>query len=106
MPGAFRILSPTGHLGFTPVERASFEAGMATRPDAVAADSGSNDIGPYPLGADVTHSPREWQYGDLDLLVDATRRARIPLVIGYCPAIVAQRNCPITFSGQHFRQAG
>jgi uncharacterized protein DUF4387 len=47
-----RIITPTGHLGTTPLEKASFERGCAVAPDFIVADSGSADIGPYPLGAD------------------------------------------------------
>jgi hypothetical protein len=34
MPDRLSILSPTGHLGFTPIERGSFEIGVARRPDS------------------------------------------------------------------------
>jgi hypothetical protein len=77
-----KIMSPTGHLGFTPIERGSFEAGVADRPDAIVADSGSADIGPYPLGADLAHSPEEWQRHDLELCLLAARELDVPLVIG------------------------
>ena len=47
-----RTITPTGHLGTTPLEKASFERGCGMGPDFIVADSGSADIGPYPLGAD------------------------------------------------------
>jgi hypothetical protein len=65
MPDRMSILSPTGHLGFTPIERGSFALGVARRPDAIVADSGSCDIGPQPLGADEHCSPEERQRHDL-----------------------------------------
>ncbi|SCK31216.1 acyclic terpene utilization AtuA family protein [Streptomyces sp. WMMB 322] len=77
-----RIMSPTGHLGFTPIEPGSFHAGVQARPDAIVADSGSADIGPYPLGADLAHSPEEWQRHDLRLCLTAARELDVPLVIG------------------------
>jgi hypothetical protein len=77
-----KLMSPTGHLGFTPIERGSFEAGVGDGPDAIVADSGSADIGPYPLGADVAHSPEEWQRADLELCLLAARELDVPLVIG------------------------
>ena len=77
-----KIMSPTGHLGFTPIEKGSFEAGIAERPDAIVADSGSADIGPYPLGADLAHSPEEWQRQDLELCLLGARQLGVPLVIG------------------------
>lgn len=77
-----KIMSPTGHLGFTPIEKDSFAAGIAERPDAIVADSGSADIGPYPLGADLAHSPEEWQRQDLELCLLGARELGVPLVIG------------------------
>ncbi|EKP94073.1 acyclic terpene utilization AtuA family protein [Thermaerobacter subterraneus] len=77
-----RLLAPTGHLGFTPLEKESFLAGLERDPDFVVADSGSCDIGPYPLGADEPASPPAWQYHDLEILLVETRRRGIPLIIG------------------------
>jgi len=77
-----RLMSPTGHLGFTPIERGSFEIGLRHEPDAIVADSGSCDIGPYPLGSDQPHSPREWQMHDIELIVRGARELGIPAIIG------------------------
>jgi hypothetical protein len=77
-----KIMSPTGHLGFTPIEKDSFAAGIAEGPDAIVADSGSADIGPYPLGADLAHSPEDWQRQDLELCLLGARELGVPLVIG------------------------
>ena len=77
-----KILSPTGHLGFTPIERGSFDIGVARRPDAIVADSGSCDIGPQPLGADEHCSPDEWQRHDLELMLLAARRLGVPMIVG------------------------
>ena len=82
MPDRLSILSPTGHLGFTPIERGSFEIGVARRPDAIVADSGSCDIGPQPLGADERCSPQEWQRHDLELMLLAARRLGVPMIVG------------------------
>ena len=82
MPDRMSILSPTGHLGFTPIERGSFEIGLACGPDALVADSGSCDIGPQPLGADEHCSPEEWQRHDLELMLLAARRLRVPMIVG------------------------
>ncbi len=81
MPERMSIISPTGHLGFTPIERGSFEIGLARRPDAIVADSGSCDIGPQPLGADE-HSSPEWQRHDLELMLLAARRLGVPMIVG------------------------
>jgi Acyclic terpene utilisation family protein AtuA len=82
MPERMSILSPTGHLGFTPIERGSFEIGLTRRPDAIVADSGSCDIGPQPLGADEHCSPEEWQRHDLELMLLAARRLGVPMIVG------------------------
>lgn len=76
------LMSPTGHLGFTPIERGSFETGLGANPDAIVADSGSADIGPYPLGADVEASPEKWQRHDLELCLLGARELGVPLIIG------------------------
>ena len=76
------ILCPTGHLGFTPLEPASFHAGCEHRPDFIIADSGSCDIGPYPLGADGQASPVAWQRHDLEIMLLQARRLGVPMIIG------------------------
>jgi hypothetical protein len=81
MPSA-RIICPNGHLGFAPLKLESFRLGVAARPDFIAADSGSDDVGPGPLGADVCTSPRQWQAHDLEVMLLAARKARVPMIIG------------------------
>jgi hypothetical protein len=82
MADRLTLLSPTGHLGFTPIERGSFDLGVAQKPDAIVADSGSCDIGPQPLGADEHCSREEWQRHDLELMLRAARRLRVPMIVG------------------------
>ncbi len=77
-----KILSPTGHLGFTPLEKGSFFTGVEKEPDYIVADSGSADIGPYYLGADKPCSPEMWQRHDLELILKASRELDIPMIIG------------------------
>jgi len=77
-----KILSPTGHLGFTPLEKGSFLLGVSKEPDYIVADSGSADIGPYYLGADKPCSPEIWQKHDLELILGASRELDIPMIIG------------------------
>lgn len=76
------ILCPTGHLGFTPLEPASFRAGCELKPDFIIADSGSCDIGPYPLGADGQASPAAWQRHDLEIMLVEARRLGVPMIVG------------------------
>jgi len=82
MTNAYSIICPTGHLGFTPLEKASFLEGCKLSPHAVIADSGSCDIGPYPLGADGQASPVAWQRHDLEIMLLEARRLGVPMIIG------------------------
>jgi len=79
---SLRIICPNGHLGFAPLKTASFHIGVDTNPDFIAADSGSDDIGPGPLGHDVCASPRAWQEHDLEEMLLAARRIGVPMMIG------------------------
>lgn len=77
-----RIVSPNGHLGFAQTRPGSFHEALKHDLDYLIADSGSCDIGPGPLGANSCASPREWQYHDLELMLLASRRHGIPMLIG------------------------
>ena len=77
-----RIVCPNGHLGFAPIKTGSFEIGVASEPDVICANSGSCDIGPGPLGADVSSSPLAWQTHDLEHMLLAARRLGVPMIIG------------------------
>ena len=58
-----RIVCPNGHLGFAPIKAGSFRIGCRCEPDLICADSGSCDVGPVPLGTDISSSPLQWQTG-------------------------------------------
>lgn len=77
-----RIISPNGHLGFAPTKEESFWIGAKTKPDYYCCDSGSDDIGPVPLGADKCASHPEWQKHDLELMLLAAREQNVPMIIG------------------------
>src|SRR5476649_1226719 len=77
-----KIISPNGHLGFAPIRTGSFVLGVAARPDYIAADSGSDDVGPVPLGADICTSPEAWQRHDLEHMLLASRKLGVPMIIG------------------------
>jgi hypothetical protein len=77
-----RFLCPNGHLGFAPLKVESFDIGVATRPDFILADSGSDDIGPVPLGSDTSTAPKEWQRHDLEKMLLASRKLGVPMIIG------------------------
>ena len=77
-----RILCPTGHLSFTPLEPASFLRGCEQDPDFIIADAGSCDIGPRPLGADTHVSHAAWQRQDLAIMLRQARALGIPMIVG------------------------
>jgi hypothetical protein len=77
-----RILSATGALGATPFDEDSFRLGMARRPHAIGGDAGSNDVGPYGLGANRCYFPREWVKHDLRLMLLGARELDVPMVVG------------------------
>ena len=77
-----RILCPNGHLGFAPIKTESFEFGLDCAPDLICADSGSCDVVPGPLGADVSSSPVQWQRHDLEHMLLAARRLGVPMIVG------------------------
>ena len=77
-----RIHCSNGHLGFAPTKEESFWIGAKTLPDYYCCDSGSDDIGPVPLGADKCASHPEWQKHDLELMLLAAREQKVPMIIG------------------------
>src|SRR5690349_6223759 len=80
--GAFRVMCPYGHLGFAPIRTESFRIGVGLKPDCIAADSGSDDVGPIPLGSDSSTSPVAWQTHDLEQMLLASRELGVPMIIG------------------------
>ncbi|HVE89125.1 MAG TPA: acyclic terpene utilization AtuA family protein [Burkholderiaceae bacterium] len=79
---SLKIICPNGHLGFAPIRVESFELGVAAQPDVIAADSGSDDVGPVPLGSDTSTSPLSWQTHDLEHMLLASRKLGVPMIIG------------------------
>jgi len=79
---SLKIACPNGHLGFAPIRDESFQLGVLEGPDIIAADSGSDDIGPGPLGSDTSTSPEDWQRHDLELMLVASRKLGVPMIIG------------------------
>jgi len=79
---SLKIICPNGHLGFAPIRTASFELGVTAAPDYIAADSGSDDVGPVPLGSDTCTSPVGWQRHDLEHMLLAARKRGVPMIIG------------------------
>lgn len=79
---SLKVICPNGHLGFAPLKTESFRIAVEAGTDYIAADSGSDDIGPVPLGSDTCASPRAWQEHDLEIMLLAARRTGKPMIIG------------------------
>lgn len=77
-----RILSASGALGATPFDEETFQEGLARRPHLIGADAGSNDVGPYGLGANRCYFPREWVKHDLRLMLLGAVELGVPMTIG------------------------
>jgi hypothetical protein len=76
-----RVYVPLGMLGYGfPV--ASLDAALAKEPDVIAVDAGSTDPGPYYLGSGQSFTSRAMLKRDLGLLVTASTRLGIPLIVG------------------------
>ena len=82
MSRSMKVICPNGHLGFAPSKPGSFAIGVEADPDIIAADSGSDDVGPGPLGSDTSTSPLAWQTHDLEMMLLAARRKGVPMIIG------------------------
>jgi Acyclic terpene utilisation family protein AtuA len=80
---SIRVLVPAGVLGWG-VSADELEAGLALKPHAIALDAGSTDSGPAYLATGRTKYGRQSIKRDLSLVMDARRRAGIPLLIGSC----------------------
>lgn len=80
---AVRILVPAGMLGagFAP---ATVDRGIALGADVIAVDGGSTDSGPFYLGSGTAKTSAAAVARDLRILLRASSRAGIPLIVGSC----------------------
>jgi hypothetical protein len=76
-----KCLSATGQLGHGIIAE-SFERGVDRKPHVIGADMGSTDIGPYYLGSGNTESSSDMIDRDLELVLVAARKLKVPLIIG------------------------
>ena len=81
MKEEFRILSTTAILGYGfPMD--SFSEGMKRNPDLIAVDAGSTDPGPYYLGEGVSFTDRGAVKRDLEVMINAGIKNKIPVIVG------------------------
>ncbi|MGI9075514.1 MAG: acyclic terpene utilization AtuA family protein [Bryobacteraceae bacterium] len=76
-----RIISATGVCG-SGFKESSLEAGLARKPHFIGCDAGSTDPGPFSLGSGKSAFPVRSVKRDLQLMLKAARREKIPLLIG------------------------
>lgn len=82
MKKELKFLSPNGHLGFAPTKEESYYLGVKEKPDYILCDSGSDDIGPVPLGEDICTSLKVTQTHDLEVMLVEARKLGVPMLIG------------------------
>ncbi|HSZ52733.1 MAG TPA: acyclic terpene utilization AtuA family protein [Caulobacteraceae bacterium] len=78
-----RVFVPAGALG-SGVRADEVELALKAGFDAIALDAGSTDSGPAYLASGVSKYSREAVRRDLALLMEAGRRAGVPLLVGSC----------------------
>ena len=96
MSSTTTVLAPNGNLGYGFPEQ-SLTEGLRSRPHMIGADGGSNDPGPYYLGAGVSFTGREAVKRDLRLLLTAARELGIPIVVGSCGGAGGEPHLEWTF---------
>ena len=75
------VLTPTGTLGYG-FGTEALDRGMRLKPDVIAVDAGSTDPGPHYLGSGEPLVSRFSMKRELSDLIRASRKAKIPLVVG------------------------
>jgi hypothetical protein len=76
-----RFIAAHGALG-AGVNADALEQALADRPHFIACDAGTTDAGPHSLGSGRPAFPRQAVKRDLALMLDAARRAQVPVIIG------------------------
>ncbi|MGF7159120.1 hypothetical protein FHS85_000730 [Rhodoligotrophos appendicifer] len=81
MTAPITVLTPTGTLGYG-FGAEALKRGMSLSPHVIAVDAGSTDPGPHYLGAGEPLVSRFAMKRELTDLIEASRRAKIPLIVG------------------------
>ena len=81
MTAPLRILSPGGSLGYG-INAESLQRALAMGLDAIGADSGSTDMGPYYLGSGKPYHSRAAMKRDLTLVLHAGLENGLPVLVG------------------------
>src|SRR5580700_3332886 len=76
-----RFISPVGSVGGG-ISSAALDEAMSHSPHFIACDAGTTDAGPFSLGMGMPAFPREAVKRDLELMLLAGRKAKIPVIVG------------------------
>ena len=113
MAAPITVLTPTGTLGYG-FGAEALARGMSLHPDVIAVDAGSTDPGPHYLGAGEPLVSRLSMKRELTDLINASREARIPLIVGSAGGAGSRAHVDWTTeivrevareTGRHFRLA-
>src|SRR5258708_40346034 len=64
------------------IDRDALNEALQSHPHFIACDAGTTDAGPFSLGSGHSAFAREAVKNDLALLLDAGRRAGVPVLVG------------------------
>jgi hypothetical protein len=95
-----RCLGASGQLGYG-MPREAFWAGIAAGPEAIGADMGSVDPGPFYLGAGVPATGEPTRRDDLAMLIQGARQISAQAVIGSAGTAGARPHVETTVSDIH-----
>jgi uncharacterized protein DUF4387/acyclic terpene utilization AtuA family protein len=87
----YRVVSACGALGYG-YPKESLEAALQGRVDAIIADGGSMDAGPYYLGTGTEYFEREAVKADFRHMVEAGKKLGCPVILGSSGMAGGDRN--------------
>jgi hypothetical protein len=87
----YRVVSACGALGYG-YPKESLEEALKGRVDAIVADAGSMDAGPYYLGTGTEYFEREAVKADYRHMVAAGQKLGCPVILGSCGMAGGNRN--------------
>lgn len=78
----FRVLAPTGAVGYTPFDETAFQGGLAANPDFIGADAGSPDSGPIYVATTKHYGTREASKRDIRRMILAGIQTGTQVAVG------------------------
>ncbi len=78
----YKIMSPTSCMGLVGIDEEAYKGSFRYGLDAIAADAGSLDPGPYYLGSGSPHVPRFQRKNDCRIMMEGLSIKKTPMVMG------------------------